>query len=511
MGFETRFAVFAQEMIQRGPSFFPTTYGLPYPDYPAGFPFLNFLCTLVFGKFRTLTAIFPSAVASSITLVLIYQIALPLSREWARIAVLLALFTYEFVDSARSLAMDPFMMLSCLWAFYVAFSAQKTQNDNRFIWLALPLIFGFLIRGPIGLILPTGVAVAAFVAQAQWNRLLRFSIQALLLLIALMALLLLAAQHQGGNSFVKEVLIMQIFGRLNDHQTHDFFSYFTDSFANYAVSFELAIVTIILTLTQWKNDRLPSLDNVLLRSCFFWVCVILIGMSIPEVRKIRYIMPIVPALALLGAYLWVLAPTQRAARITTDIFHGLCLALPFISILLIIAAIVVIHLKTLDATAHYFSAFCTLTLLAVLSVFILGHHPIHYARRNPKKVIGLGLASFLTVIIFIMQPIYISLNRIHPFVNDVLANLQPGQSITFFQENRDAEPIQFISRLPQPVTVHINFAQQVLDKNTLYLTKAETFEALPDAAKQNVTIILRGKLGHREMVAFKINLRDFPS
>src|SRR3989338_3643300 len=116
VGFETRFAVFAQEMIQRGPSFFPTTYGLPYPDYPAGFPFLNFLCTLVFGKFRTLTAIFPSAVASSITLVLIYQIALPLSREWARIAVLLALFTYEFVDSARSLAMDPFMMLSCLWA-----------------------------------------------------------------------------------------------------------------------------------------------------------------------------------------------------------------------------------------------------------------------------------------------------------------------------------------------------------------------------------------------------------
>ena len=32
---ETCLALFAQEMLRNGPSFFPTTYGTPYPDYPA--------------------------------------------------------------------------------------------------------------------------------------------------------------------------------------------------------------------------------------------------------------------------------------------------------------------------------------------------------------------------------------------------------------------------------------------------------------------------------------------
>lgn len=35
IGFQTRFALFAQEMFRYGPSLFPTTYDTPYPDYPA--------------------------------------------------------------------------------------------------------------------------------------------------------------------------------------------------------------------------------------------------------------------------------------------------------------------------------------------------------------------------------------------------------------------------------------------------------------------------------------------
>ncbi len=33
IGFDSRFVLFAQEMLRHGPSFFPTTYGQPYADY----------------------------------------------------------------------------------------------------------------------------------------------------------------------------------------------------------------------------------------------------------------------------------------------------------------------------------------------------------------------------------------------------------------------------------------------------------------------------------------------
>ncbi len=496
IGFETRFALFAQEMLRNGINFFPTTYNLPYPDYPAGLTILNTLCALPWGKLTTFSAIFPSALANSFTLVLVYFIALPTSREWSRIAVLLALFTYEFFTAGRMLAMDPFIMLACTWAFYIAFS--KNMPDENFPWqLYCPLVFGFLIRGPIGLVLPAAGVIAFFLAKKDWHAIKNFSLRAIVLFLILLGLLLAAAQYQGGSHFLHEVLTMQIFGRIEDHRTHDLFAYFTQSFVNYAVSFELAIISAILLFRRCIHD-------LLFRSLICWVLIILIGMSIPEVRKIRYIMPIVPALALLGARLWIEAAEQRSARIATDIFHGLCLALPFLFIVLDIAAIIVAHLKNFDSHAHYFSAFCTLGLFSLASIYIFFHHPIDYARRNSKKVIGLGLASFFSIIIFIIQPIEVSLERTKPFVTHVM-NIQNNVQLTFFQLDKDAEPIQFMAALPQATPVE--FAQEINFEapNRLYVTTAQIFDALPKDTQQQLIIMLREKLGHREMVVFKIN------
>ena len=47
---QARFAMFAQEMLRYGPTFFPTTYKIPYPDYPATSTFTIYLVSLLFGK-----------------------------------------------------------------------------------------------------------------------------------------------------------------------------------------------------------------------------------------------------------------------------------------------------------------------------------------------------------------------------------------------------------------------------------------------------------------------------
>jgi len=54
---DARFAVFAQEMLRNGPTFFATTYGNPYPDYPGTSTFMIYLMSLPFGRVTQLSAI----------------------------------------------------------------------------------------------------------------------------------------------------------------------------------------------------------------------------------------------------------------------------------------------------------------------------------------------------------------------------------------------------------------------------------------------------------------------
>ncbi len=499
IGFETRFAVFTQELLRLGPHFFPTTYGEPYPDYPAGLPSINALFVLMFGKFSTLAAILPSACISAASLVLLYQLMVPLNRQWARIAVLLMLFTYEFFDAARSLTMDPFILFASLWAFFLI----VRNNHCRFLWLCLPLIFGFAIRGPIGLIMPGAAVVAHLIANKNWSALKNFCLRACGLLCALLVVLLLAARYQGGSFFVKDVLFMQIFGRLEDHRSHNFFAYFTDSFANYAISFELALTTIILCWEEFKS-KTPA--ATLLKSSIYWALFILVGMSIPEVRKIRYILPMTPALAILGAYLWI--SMKKSAKKAIQVFYILCLSLPFIGLILTLAVAIVVNLKGYNVTAHFFSSYCTLTLLAIFCVWIFFHQPFYYASRNPKRIIGIGLASFIILIVFIIKPIEVNFNHIQPFVKKVM-NVHPDNTpLVFYRLGKDAEPIQFMSVFMKETPPAVFFVESVDAQkfpHSLYLTKASTFDTLPEEEKLNLQVVLRDKLGHRDMVVFIVN------
>jgi 4-amino-4-deoxy-L-arabinose transferase-like glycosyltransferase len=81
---QARFALFAQEMLRNGPSFFPTTYGIPYPDYPATSTFLIYLVSLPFGRVTPFTAVLPTAITSALILVVMYRIGATRSRNWGR-------------------------------------------------------------------------------------------------------------------------------------------------------------------------------------------------------------------------------------------------------------------------------------------------------------------------------------------------------------------------------------------------------------------------------------------
>ncbi len=59
IGFDSRFVLFAQEMLRNGPSFFPTTYGQPYADYSGLSTVFIWLLSLPFGQVNSLSAWLP--------------------------------------------------------------------------------------------------------------------------------------------------------------------------------------------------------------------------------------------------------------------------------------------------------------------------------------------------------------------------------------------------------------------------------------------------------------------
>ena len=56
IGFDSRFVMFAKEMLRHGPGFFPTTYGEPYADYSATSTLFTWLLSLPFGEVTSFTA-----------------------------------------------------------------------------------------------------------------------------------------------------------------------------------------------------------------------------------------------------------------------------------------------------------------------------------------------------------------------------------------------------------------------------------------------------------------------
>ena len=91
VAFQTRFAFFAQEMLQHGIKLFPYTYQGPYPDYPLLPTLLIYLFSWPISQVTSFTAILPTAITSSLILVFIYLLGKTQSERLGIYAVLFAL------------------------------------------------------------------------------------------------------------------------------------------------------------------------------------------------------------------------------------------------------------------------------------------------------------------------------------------------------------------------------------------------------------------------------------
>lgn len=321
ISFESRFYLFSLEMMRHGITAFPTTYGKYYPDYPVTSTLLIYLSAHWFGGLTKWTAVFPSVVASALTLVFTYRIGALHGRRWGWSSVLFLLCTLTFFSEARTISLDQYTTLVTTISFYLAYSALLEKRNPNLFFIALCLLAGFAFRGPIGLIIPASVLFIFYATEKNKKHFFVFCGLAFFLLLFCIAVLSWLAYHAGGSCFLHNVLRMQIFSRMNPVQTPPFYFYVVESMGAYAVTYPLAIIILIfLRRPLLKKD--PSVDFILLKKIVFWILIVLIGLSIPADKKVRYLLPIAPALALISGY-FILMVREKYVKKSLFILSGL--------------------------------------------------------------------------------------------------------------------------------------------------------------------------------------------
>lgn len=446
--FESRFALFAQEMLRHGPTLFPTTYGQPYPDYPVTGTLLIWLCSLPFGAVTKFSAVLPTAIAAALNFMLLYRLLAPLSRRWALIALCMQLMTITFIAEARSISLDQMLATITLLGFYWLHTTPALEQKRLLFGITLVLLAGFAIRGPLGVVIPAGVIGSYCAATHNWRALLQFGLLALGVLLIAWGTLLLLTANRYGTPFVWDVVNMQVFGRLESKQAAQPFYYLSSSLGNYALGYPLALIVIAAIAARTFKTSSAETNKLLLCFCA-WIAVVIVGLSIPHVKKARYLLPIVPALAALAAYPWFEARTRALAWIKT-VVEKLFAIFP----LLFIVAIAAIHHRTKH---HHGGVHLALTALySALVIAQLAAAWIYLKAVQSARSVWLAIiaaVSLWLVAVVAVEPAQRQLHDTASFVAQVetLRAQKPG-ALALFAMNKDGEAIKYLVNVPHDLT-----------------------------------------------------------
>ncbi len=504
ISFDSRFYLFAQEMWRDGASFFPTTYHKPYPDYPGTSTWLIYLLAKLFGHMNKFIAILPSALLGSMTVVLTYMIGALHNKRWGLYGVIFLFLTATYLRTARSISLDMYSTFITTYCFYLIYSADKENRPRRTLWIYLLFVLGFTLRGPIGLVMPAGVVCGYYLFEGQTRRFFTVGFLAFLLLLICSVLLLKFAFSVGGFMFLTRVLRMEVFGRIENHFLPWHF-YFTDSLGSYAFAFSIAVFVLvgIFFYAYKKYDTIPEMR--LLLKLTGWMSVILIGMSIPDDKKVRYILPMLPAVALIAAYPWVAPESLTYLRKLRD---GVTRFFSLLPLLFLIGTIVIYFYarkKALHFDVSYAYIIVLFILLQAINIFVSYLHAMNTAWR---KMVILSTAAVCIILanFMVVEPIDLYLDRARDFVNAIeTKRLQQQARLIFYKERSDGLPIKYLINMPELIEPEfINQPEDLMNVKgpAFIITSLSYFDRLPKEVAANFSVIRKDTLGHVPVIVF---------
>lgn len=454
IGFDSRFVLFAQEMLRHGPSIFPTTYGEPYADYSGASTLFIYLLSLPFGQVNSLTAWLPSAVASAVIVTLMYRLVAPFSQRWALLSIALLLLSNTFITQTRAVSLDQMLAAVAFAVFYLGYAFDHFAAPRRLFWILALLVLGFAIRGPIGLVIPTGMLCSYYLLSGQWQRLFSVGVLASVLLLTCICVLLWFADISGGPTFLQDVIRMQFMGRMDGSEgSSGPFYYFSSSLGNYALAYPLALLVLVCVIAAGRRQQGQALH--LLGFCTAAGLIVMIGLSIPEAKKARYLLPMLPMAAIVAAY-----PFQvthgRMFYWLRGLTQGLWLLLPG----LLIAGLLVAQQRFPEQLPSIRSVLMLLGALQLVALALMF--------RSRWRAMGLAYCAVLAVwssYILVLEPVERELYDTRAFTLAVRDLIQSDPApVVLHGMGKDAKAIKFMVNLEQDLQPTFTQGPQALEQ-----------------------------------------------
>ncbi|QSH41323.1 glycosyltransferase family 39 protein [Lentisphaerota bacterium ZTH] len=507
---DCRFALFVQDAFTHKLGPFPYLFGKPYCDYPSLHVYIMHLCAALFGSINMFTITLPSALAAGGVMAFTYLIGARVSNKLGLFGALLLAATFGFLCIARAPSPDMIVALITITAFYLMYSGELDGKFGRLALLPLLVIAGFAVRGPIGAVIPAGVICAFFLCARRWKLMIIAGLMCALVLALCMMLYMSWIYEYGGTELLNEFKQAQFAARLTSGKPVWF--YFTNTLGTYALSYPLGL--FVLLFYGWKKRKsffakVPfDTYQGLLQLLTSWLLVIVIGMSIPGTKHLRYIIGVIPAAALIAAFVFVNPDKYKLFEKIRNIFIQLCRFVPFVVTLLLWIAAVVIHLLGIGLQLPVFLPSMVFLILGI--AMIAGPRKI----KSVDKVLfvaALTTAGFLVLKIMVIEPVeqFIESSRI--FVAQIEKVRQNNESICFFELGPDGEELKYLVNIKKdkqfkPVFVDLANSRKLLElpENMIIIAKESKVDDLPLDVRNKLQLIATGKLGHKECLAFKV-------
>jgi 4-amino-4-deoxy-L-arabinose transferase-like glycosyltransferase len=493
IGFDSRFVLFAQEMLRNGPSFFPTTYGQPYADYSGLSTIFIWLLSLPFGQVTSLTAWLPSAIAAAVIVTLMYRLLAPYSTRWALLSIALMLLTNTFITETRAVSLDLMLAAVAFSVFYLGYAADHFTAPRRWGLVFALLMLGFWIRGPIGLVIPTGMLCSYFLVGRQWRRLIAFGSLAALLLAVCIGLLLWLADVSGGPAFLQDVIRMQFMGRMDGTEgSNDLLYYFTSSVGNYALAWPLAVLALMAVGISDRRETGPALR--LLQYCVAAGLIVMIGLSIPQAKKARYLLPMLPMAAIVAAYPFY-ATQGRLFGWLRGLMQGLWLLIPG----LLIVALLVVRRKFPEEVAHLTSLFIILGVLQVIALALLKR-----ARWRAQTLALCAVLALWSFYILQFEPVQRQLYDTRTFSRATVDLMQKDPApLVMHAMGKDAKAIKFMVNIKQdlqPVFTESPLELENLKGPAWLMMDLNVYQTLQGTAVGALPPVLSGRFDKNDFV-----------
>ncbi|MCP4475864.1 MAG: hypothetical protein GY821_15125 [Gammaproteobacteria bacterium] len=410
------FLYFTRNMFTTGPTLFPYIHGNYYPDYLATTTFFSYLTSLPFGHANLFTISIPYCIAGAAMLAFIYHIGALYNRRWGLYGVLCALLTWKFTQGINALALDIFPALATVITFYLVDSAELHKRYRRLWWLPITLLFGFLTRGPIGLIVPAAVAGGYYLFTWRWQKFIILAVVAAVLLAASTALMLWLAYHVGGQRFLQAVMMQEGLARVYRNHSFRFYFYFSNGLCNYFISALFAVIVIVMKWRQLFLQQPPQAEQRLLRQLAIWLLLIIFAFTLINSKKARYVFAIIPAISLLAGYLFIYE--QERFKTIQRLFISLLRWLPVVGLVCAISLPLYNHWAPRHPVYAAFGASAVFCAIMIVINLLLQRY---LNKKALIPVIIAGIISLLGISVLLIEPA-----TFHPTGEQMFAVSHPG-------------------------------------------------------------------------------------